>query len=444
MYAQKMSNEIRNLEDQLYDADYQNRVLRDRLEACQNQNDCDPESTNPASTSESGFRGSRTSRGSDVGSGLAPTIMPEPPMDIRSSGPGSASDRIDVPTYDAMEQGLGTEAFDAGEFGMVEIDAGEVVSPDEAIEPSDLKSSDLKSSDLKSSDLKSKEPLSGVESSTGAFATQKNARGDATQEGSLPLQDPPLKEVRKDSERIESSQAKKNTETGDSETESLPFLPPDSKSSQTESRETTKPKTTAPKPDAFLLPPAPTEPQPPGKRDLIAPPLIPGEIVPPPAEPDAEDIPPGKIELPESLGDNSPVDIEIHPSFSGGIPDETGKVEEMNIVLNAIDASGKPVDLENFDIQADLTIIVMDPELPVGKDKLGRWDFTPAQTATMVRSSPVSGFHVPIRWGDLRPTSDEVVVHARLRSDGQLLNCYGRVGLQKVAQVSSVWTPRAK
>ena len=32
LYRQKMANEIRVLEDQLYDADYKNRVLRDRLE----------------------------------------------------------------------------------------------------------------------------------------------------------------------------------------------------------------------------------------------------------------------------------------------------------------------------------------------------------------------------------------------------------------------------
>lgn len=37
MYRQKMASEIRVLEDQLYDADYQNRVLRDQLERAEEQ-----------------------------------------------------------------------------------------------------------------------------------------------------------------------------------------------------------------------------------------------------------------------------------------------------------------------------------------------------------------------------------------------------------------------
>jgi hypothetical protein len=406
MYAQKMSNEIRNLEDQLYDADYQNRVLRDRLESCRNQKDCDcdPES-------DSGSQGSRMFKGRDVGSGLEPAVMPEPPFDAQWSGPDSASDQIEAHSYDPMEHGLGTEALDAGEFGMVEIDSGEVVPPSEAIEPSDLKSDQPKSKD---------------DFSVRGSATEDDSEEKETAEKDSPLKDPPLKDApAKDPAKSESK------DTGET------------KKPKTASPKIGKPKATQTKPDAFLLPPAPTEPQPPGKRDLIAPPLIPGEIIPP-GELDAEEIPPGKIELPDSVRDNSPVDIQIHPTFSGGVPDETGKVEEMTIVVNAVDADGKPVDLEKFDIQANLTIIVMDPELPVGKDKLGRWDFTPAQTATMVQSGPVSGLHVPIRWGDLRPSSEEVVVHARLRSDGQTLHCHGRVGLQKVAQVSSLWTPRAK
>lgn len=370
VYAQKMSSEIRVLEDQLYDADYQNRVLRDRLEQCRLEKACDPAdvemSPHLSSPSTIGDRPPIVSPGNPdefappASNGSAPfdDFVPQEPQRTDSRR-GTDSQGTDLPT-DRNQP----ETLDTDEWGVIEIDPGEPMGDDSA--PS---------------------PLADPET--------RPQRG-------LPSASP----------------------------EEIPAPPAD-------------PPGVGMPGDGMTLPPAPTEPQPPGKRSLRAPDLIPGELVPPPSDPELDPLPPGQIPLPDSIRDQSPIEIQIHPTFSGGAADEDGEVPQITVVVHALDQDGKTVDLDHFDVQANMSVIVMDPELPVGKDKIGRWDFTPTQTATMVRSQPVSGLHVPIRWGQDRPLGREVIVHARLESEGESLRCHGRVTLDRPRQVASLWTPRS-
>lgn len=214
------------------------------------------------------------------------------------------------------------------------------------------------------------------------------------------------------------------------------------------------------------LEPAPGGPEPPGRRDLRIPPIEPGEVVPPPsgdAEPESL---PGKIELDETMrflgaarvlgaaggrpagqhpgngvgfhgGEESPIPVEIrlHPTLSGplnwggsrdagGILDagETpppGGVENaggIELVIQAVDRGGRVVDLDGFDIDAELSVVALDPLRDPSEARIARWDFAPEDVARLVRDRPISGLYLTLAWQDERPRGDEVRVHVRLRS----------------------------
>ncbi len=156
------------------------------------------------------------------------------------------------------------------------------------------------------------------------------------------------------------------------------------------------------------LPPAPGGPEPPSKRDTEIPQIDPGEILPPPAADDGGlPKPPGQIELPDSVqaAAGVPAKLRIHPGLSGGQRvDES--IDNMMIVLNVVDRLGKPVNIDDFDIDADLSIVILDPELEPSEARVGQWDFTTWQLATFVQSDPISGLHVPIEWQATQPSGE--------------------------------------
>jgi hypothetical protein len=196
--------------------------------------------------------------------------------------------------------------------------------------------------------------------------------------------------------------------------------------------------------DAGELLPAPGGPEPPGKRDTELTPELPGEILPPSTlEGEPEEKPPGQILLPDSVqnGHGLPDQLWLHPSLSGGSRAD-GKIENMLVVVTVQDKLGRPLDLAEYDVDGELSIVMFEAdqdETELGR--LGRWDFAADQVADLIRSDPISGLHVPIAWQGRQPDGEEVVVHVRLRSAEDEMRCRGRIRVERGNAVAE-WTPR--
>ena len=193
---------------------------------------------------------------------------------------------------------------------------------------------------------------------------------------------------------------------------------------------------------AGLVPPS--VPEPPGKEDIELTEVFPGELLPP-ARDGAGESPPGQIPLPESVRAStapSPQAIRIHRGLSGGHQfDEDDQIDGMYLVINAIDKRGATVVLSDFDIDAELTVVALDPTLEADVARIGRWDFTAEEVQGLIRDDPTSGLHLALRWQDVRPASDEVIVHVRLRADEDEMRCDDKLIVSAAAAMAK-WTPR--
>jgi len=194
-----------------------------------------------------------------------------------------------------------------------------------------------------------------------------------------------------------------------------------------------------PKPEML---PAPGLPQPPGKEDLEIPPIDPGEILPPPADGAGDQSRPGQVDLPKSLqaGAGQPDRLLIHPSLSSGVDGE-GRQLEMSLVVQVADAQGRIIDWEKFDINGELSVVLLDPLQTAATARIGRWDFDSSQMAEMVERVPVSSIRIPLQWVGDRPMGDHVVVHVRLRGEEDEMRCQQRLQVQRQKRIAD-WTPR--
>ncbi|TWU43288.1 hypothetical protein Q31b_23260 [Novipirellula aureliae] len=314
LYRQRMASEIRVLEDQLYDADYQNRVLREKLERAKRQ-----------------------------------TVEPAGPLDPQSDGPklNAVPPSASTPPSDSFDL--------EGEFDETMIDPG-IADPD-ALVPSDRFES--------------------------------------------PFEDEP------------------SWETDRSQ------LP---------------------------LPPPIGGPEPPGKSDTEFSPIEPGELLPPP-NPGGEELPapPGQIRLPDAVKAtepkrSTPERLELHLGLSGAkLPDtatNSDTPDGLYLVVRAVDRLGAAVNLQDFEIDAELTVVVLDPQREASEAKIGRWEFSPEEVKGLTKSRPVSGLHIPIEWQQEEPLGEEVIVHIRLRSEADEMRCEGHVKVTESAMIAK-WLPRA-
>ena len=344
VYHRKMANEIRVLEDQLYDADYQNRVLRDKLER------------ERAIPSRSMPQRRKDRIDPSYGPAVEPAPISDPPLRDESVSPA--------------------ETFDEESIDQL-IDPGEPIAPDQ-----------------NDSDSKQASPDDSP--------------------APVPTPEPDAEE----GERSEAGSEAPAEQNG----------------------------------DASSLLPAPGLPEPPGEEDLSLPPIVPGEILPPPRPGDEPEKPPGQVELPESLqtkkqlppASEPPQKLSIHPGISGGHQfDEDDQVDGLFVVVNALDRNDRMVDLSAFEIDAKLTIVVLDPALPSSEARIGRWEFDAEQVSGLLRSHPVSGLHVPIKWQDTTPLGDDVIVHVRLMSDDEEMRCESRLRVDR-SVANAKWTPRGE
>jgi hypothetical protein len=115
----------------------------------------------------------------------------------------------------------------------------------------------------------------------------------------------------------------------------------------------------------------------------------------------------------------------------------------MLIVVNVVDKIGKTVDMDSFDIDAELSVVILDPERDPSEARLGRWDFSSQQVTELVRSEPISGLHIPVEWQDTEPSGDEVIVHIRLRAEDDEMRCEQRLKVERKTAIAE-WTPRGE
>ena len=97
--------------------------------------------------------------------------------------------------------------------------------------------------------------------------------------------------------------------------------------------------------------------------------------------------------------------------------------------------------LAAFDIAAKLSVVLLDPARDASEARIGRWDFDEQAITELIKSEPISGLHVPIKWHGDRPAGQEIVVHARLRAEEDEMRCERRLAVVKKKAIAE-WTPR--
>lgn len=336
------------LEDQLYEADYHNRVLRDKLKQARIEaSEVQVHSATPAQ--------GKSSRDSDSGSS-------RPPME---PSPDPRSDQSDSP--DAVDE------MNLDELIPPTFDEGDPIDP------------------------KALRDIDDVEGGTSESTPSKSSDGSAA-----PSFTPPT-------------------------------LPGDEPA-------------TSGKGASGGLEPAPGGPVPPSKNDTEIPPVLPGEQLPPgDNDGGADDIkPPGQILLPDSVNANDriPDTLRIHPGLSGGHRVD-GEVEGMTIVVNVVNHLGKTINLKDFLVSGELSVVILDPKREPTEARIGRWNYQPEEVSELIRDEPISGFHIPIDWQDFQPEGDEVIVHVRLRAEEDEMRCEGMVSVEKQPAIAE-WTPRGE
>ena len=359
VYDAQMAHEIRVLEDQLYEADYQNRVLVDQIESLKLKGAAPFYQPNPNDPSTLG--------------------RPSIPDPVRNPGAQPSPNRpmTDDPLIDALDD------LDAM------IDEGK----EEPLMPAPPSIKELNAPP----------------------ATAPNSEAPLNQNDQAPADRQPREDNRLGLLPYSASERARIYETDNdldgNSTRSTPLLA------------------------------APGGPEPPGMNSLVAPPIVQGEMLPPPGKEPEAPMPPGQIILPQSHQVPLPHDLKLHPSLSGGYKHE-GEVQQMMLVVNVLDQSGRPLELADYDINANLSVVLFDGDQEQSTaTKLGRWDFEPQQVLQFVKDAPISGFHIPIDWKDLQPSREMIHAHVRLRSEADEMRCDGLVKVSSENAVAK-WAPR--
>ncbi|WDQ19156.1 hypothetical protein [Rhodopirellula sp. P2] len=95
--------------------------------------------------------------------------------------------------------------------------------------------------------------------------------------------------------------------------------------------------------------------------------------------------------------------------------------------------------------QTNLSVVVLDASKSGDEAKLGRWDFGPDQLVRLQQMSavdlPRDSLRIPIRWKDKRPEGEKVVVFVRLKQGDRDVRCDVEMDLRSKASVAG-WLPR--
>jgi hypothetical protein len=187
-------------------------------------------------------------------------------------------------------------------------------------------------------------------------------------------------------------------------------------------------------------------PIPPG-ADTEMPDVDLGEPVPPSGINAAPELPAGQIKLPVSTRRNVrvepavPVAIRVNPSTSGGYRfDDANEKTGMHLAIEAIDEAGDLVRLEDFDVEGQLTVVLLDPARAADDARLGSWDYDADELKQMIRSGPGSSINVYVAWQEKLPTGNQVIAHVKLSQDDLQMRAQADL---KTAEVEvAQWNPR--
>ncbi|MEM9828920.1 MAG: hypothetical protein AAF958_20200 [Planctomycetota bacterium] len=419
VYQRKLANEVRVLEDQLYEADYENRVLREKLDRCQN--------SRRSSSSPPDDRPLLNDR---------PMIHDRPLIEAFSDQPLIPTPVPDaVPTPDSLnpaanslEAGLGTE------WAPEDISLGTPVTPD-ALQVPDTSGASSQTPSGSSSQTNESTPQTlpaprNPPSSRGLPSPP--AEADAT----TPLTDPPKNDT---------------TDANDGTDAVTPSSDP----------QAPRPRPAESLPRGATLPPG--GPMPPAADSLQPQPLIRDSITPPPSDPFRDDEPPGKIEIPDTISQQRTLQLRIHPLHSriatelfeapesdpadpfNAMPSGDGKPKpssskapssDVQLVMEVLDDRSFPIDWEAFDFQARLSVT-----LKQNDQVLAIWNFNEVQTAAMVGRFPVSGLHVPLRFGKRKPEKLPLQVQVELRGGDETMRAEAVLEVDR-DRIASGWQPR--
>jgi hypothetical protein len=115
----------------------------------------------------------------------------------------------------------------------------------------------------------------------------------------------------------------------------------------------------------------------------------------------------------------------------------------MMLVVNVLDKNGRPLQLANYDVNADLSVVLFDGDTEQSDStRLGRWDFNPQEVLSLIKDEPVSGFHIPIQLDQVQPQQKVVQAHVRLRSEEDEMRCNGTIRVTR-ENAAALWAPRA-
>ena len=381
VYQQRMASEIRVLEDQLYDADYQNRVLNDQLQ----KYDQKVEASRIPTPDELGVAPQDSPLAASVGIGQ-PTAIELPPP----AAPGNLESGFPSASPDLSTNGLSSDGFDPMASGLETESAG----------VSDFNTNDFNESLFDMGDPMAPEQLHAEPINTEPIGSEQAGSSKTDSSDPQPLTDP-------DTDRLQPEN---------------PF-----------------PRR---KPKLHSLPP-PVGVSPPGKKDTQVDPIVPGDIAPPSRDA-GEEKPPGQILLPQSTQTptGAPQRLRIHPTLSTGHRDGQ-KLDGATLVLSVLDRLGRNVDLNQFDVQAELSVVVLDPDRDAAKARIGRWNFDAKQVTAMIAAQKDGGLEIPVRWKSKTPRTDKVIVHVRLRGDEEEMRCQSKLDLRP-RTAASTWTPRGE
>ncbi len=169
----------------------------------------------------------------------------------------------------------------------------------------------------------------------------------------------------------------------------------------------------------------PDSPMPPGREDILLPDVDLGVPVPPPADGDPADAPPGQIRLPDSakrLGPRAiavPVAIRVNQALSGGHRFEpSASAEEgakgVYLVVEVIDEQGDVVSMDTLEPEGPLEVVLLDPLQSPAEARLGKWVYSADELRDMVRSGPQAGIHLAVETSERSATGKTIIAHVRL------------------------------
>ena len=131
--------------------------------------------------------------------------------------------------------------------------------------------------------------------------------------------------------------------------------------------------------------------------------------------------------------------IALDRTLTGGIGsgDNSGD-RGLLVVVVPRDAAGRIVDAP-----AEMNVAVLDPALPGDAARVGRWNFTAAETASLFcRTASGPAIHLAMGWPDNPPKHNKLRVFVRyITSDGRRLEANQPIEIALPGERVARWTP---